>query len=539
MNAHLLMKSKVPNQNPNNMKNITISAKLITLALISIAVICVIGITGIISLSNEKEDIDSMYKDRVIPLEELKEISDDYAVNIVDAIHKVNNGDIDFSEGLLHLKQAREHIKENWKEYLQTKIIGEEEALAEHVGELMPVVDSRLNEVEEMMHNEDLASLQQFIREDLYQTMDPLTNSISELTKVQLNLAGDLYNEAHEIYEATFTRSLIFMIVGFVLIVVLSVWIIANINRKLNVANKVVFRMSEGDLMVGIEDDSNDEIGKLSRALNVTRLKLKDVITNVLHTSSNVAEASVQLSNTSQEISQGASEQASSVEEISSSIEEMSGNIQQNTDYAQDTFKIAQKAAEEISTGSEKVITTVDAMKKIAEKISIIGEIAFQTNILALNAAVEAARAGEHGKGFGVVAAEVGKLADRSKIAAAEINEITTSSVDIAEEAGAIMKKIVPDIQKTATLVQEIAAASMEQNSGVEQVNSAIQQLNDVTQQNAAASEEMATSAEELSSQAEALQQAMMFFKIDHLLPFANWIGQLGSFFQAVISTIQ
>lgn len=497
------------------MKKITISAKLIALAFLSIAVICVIGITGIVSLYVEKQDIDSMYHDRVVPLEELKDMSDDYAVNIVDAIHKVNHGDYNFQEGLSYIREARERIRQNWNNYLQTRIIGEEKELVERVKTMMPVVDASINDVEDILRKEDKEALQEFIRQDLYPVFDPITRDLEALSEIQLSLANELYLDAHEVYRAAFNRSLVFMIIGFVVIVFFSVWIITNINRKLKIANMAVRKMSEGDLMVGIDIDSQDEIGKLTGALEVTRIKLKDVITNVLYTSNNVAEASVQLSNTSQEISQGASEQASSVEEISSSIEEMSGNIQQNTDYAQDTYKIAQKAAEEISAGSEKVITTVEAMKKIAEKISIIGEIAFQTNILALNAAVEAARAGEHGKGFGVVAAEVGKLADRSKIAAAEINEITTQSVDIAEEAGAIMKKIVPDIQKTASLVQEIAAASMEQNSGVEQVNNAIQQLNDVTQQNAAASEEMATSAEELSSQAESLQQAMMFFRID------------------------
>jgi methyl-accepting chemotaxis protein len=196
-------------------------------------------------------------------------------------------------------------------------------------------------------------------------------------------------------------------------------------------------------------------------------------------------------------------------------MEEMASNIGQNTDNAQQTEKIALQAAEDIREGSIAVNQTVDSMKTIAEKITIIGEIARQTNLLALNAAVEAARAGEHGKGFAVVAAEVRKLAERSQIAATEIDALSKSSVTIAEKSGKLLEGIVPNIQKTSKLVQEIAASSMEQNAGAEQVNGAIQQLSQVIQQNAAASEEMATSSEELSSQAEQLKDTISFFKID------------------------
>jgi methyl-accepting chemotaxis protein len=196
-------------------------------------------------------------------------------------------------------------------------------------------------------------------------------------------------------------------------------------------------------------------------------------------------------------------------------MEQMAANIQQNTDNAQQTEKIALQASEDIREGNQAVNQTVESMKTIAEKITIIGEIARQTNLLALNAAVEAARAGEHGKGFAVVAAEVRKLAERSQIAANEIDGLSKTSVAIAEKSGKLLEQIVPNIQKTSRLVQEITASSIEQNTGADQVNSAVQQLSQVIQQNAAASEEMASSSEELSSQAEQLQEAISFFKID------------------------
>ncbi len=271
--------------------------------------------------------------------------------------------------------------------------------------------------------------------------------------------------------------------------------------------------IASGNLQVALKERS--ERDELMRALGRMVEQLAEVVSNVKSAADNVASGSQQMSSSSEEMSQGATEQAAAAEEASSSMEEMAANIRQNADNALQTEKIAIKSAEDAKVGGQAVSQTVAAMKDIAGKISIIEEIARQTNLLALNAAIEAARAGEHGKGFAVVAAEVRKLAERSQHAAGEISELSSTSVEVAEKAGAMLAAMVPDIQRTAELVQEIAAASKEQDSGAEQVNQAIQQLDQVIQQNASASEEMASTSEELSTQAETLQKVIAFFKLD------------------------
>ncbi len=273
--------------------------------------------------------------------------------------------------------------------------------------------------------------------------------------------------------------------------------------------------VARGDLTAHIDVDQKDEVGMLAKALKNMIVRLADIVAQVRTAADNVASGSQELSGSSEEMSQGATEQAASAEEASSSMEQMAANIKQNADNAQQTEKIALKSADDARQGGEAVARTVTAMKDIAQKISIIEEIARQTDLLALNAAIEAARAGTHGKGFAVVASEVRKLAERSQKAAGEIGSLSASSVEVAEKAGQMLIRIVPDIQKTAELVQEINAASSEQNSGADQVNKAIQQLDQVIQQNASASEEMASTAEALSSQAEQLQETIAFFKIE------------------------
>jgi methyl-accepting chemotaxis protein len=276
---------------------------------------------------------------------------------------------------------------------------------------------------------------------------------------------------------------------------------------------RVAQEIAQGNLVVDVQARSDQD--ELMKAMKTMVARLTEVVADVKSAADNVSSGSQNMSSSSDQMSQGATQQAAAAEEASSSMEEMASNIRQNADNANQTEKIAIKAAEDAREGGKAVTETVAAMREIATKISIIEEIARQTNMLALNAAIEAARAGEHGKGFAVVASEVRKLAERSQTAAGEISTLSSTSVDVAEKAGTMLTKIIPDIQKTAELVQEISSASNEQNTGAEQINKAIQQLDQVIQQNAGASEEMASTAEELSSQAEQLLGTIAFFKID------------------------
>jgi methyl-accepting chemotaxis protein len=295
---------------------------------------------------------------------------------------------------------------------------------------------------------------------------------------------------------------------------VVAVLMVRSVARPLAVAVGMLEQVAQGDLTRVAEVHSTDELGRMLAALNGMVGNLRRTVSQVTKSADSVASGSEEMSSTAQQLSQGTTEQAAAAEESTSAMEEMAASIQQNADGAKQTDKLASKAAEDALASGNAVNQTVTAMKEIAGKINIIEEIARKTDLLALNAAVEAARAGDHGKGFAVVASEVRKLAERSQIAAAEISQLSASGVQMAEGAGKLLEKLVPDIRKTAELVREIAVSSAEQNTGATQVNKAIQQLDQVIQENSSASEEMASSAEELSEQAQRLQSAIAFFKV-------------------------
>ncbi|MDA9400841.1 methyl-accepting chemotaxis protein [Bradyrhizobium sp. CCBAU 45389] len=345
---------------------------------------------------------------------------------------------------------------------------------------------------------------------------DAMESMGAYVTNTKKQLAEQAVQSKQEGHQAQF---LLMTLLGVSLMVAIgaALWISISISRSLGRAVGLAGAVATGDLSQTIPSASNDEIGDLIKSLNMMVEKLQQIVQEALTAAQNVSAGSQELSASAEQLSQGATEQASSAEEASSSMEEMASNVKQNADNANQTEKIAAQSAKDAEASGLAVGRAVEAMQTIAEKITIVQEIARQTDLLALNAAVEAARAGEHGKGFAVVASEVRKLAERSQAAAADIGTLSTESVKVAQEAGHMLSKLVPDIKKTAALVQEITAACREQDVGSAQINQAIQQLDKVGQQNASASEQVSSTSEELASQAEQLQSTISFFRIEHV----------------------
>jgi methyl-accepting chemotaxis protein len=378
-------------------------------------------------------------------------------------------------------------------------------------------------------------------------------DAASQYIELQKQAMAEAVEEARSNGSHAQTMLLALVVVSILIAIAAATWIALNISRNLSRAVGLADAVAIGDLSQKIESTSDDEVGDLIKSLNTMTVnlnatariadeiangnllidakrlsdkdtlgmalermveKLRIIVSEALTAAQNVSAGSQELSASAEQLSQGATEQASSAEEASSSMEEMASNVKQNAENAGQTEKIARQSARDAEASGDAVGRAVSAMQTIAEKIMIVQEIARQTDLLALNAAVEAARAGEHGKGFAVVASEVRKLAERSQAAAAEIGTLSSDTVKVAREAGEMLSRLVPDIKKTAELVEEITAACREQDVGSSQINQAIQQLDKVGQQNASASEEVSSTSEELASQAEQLQSTIAYFRI-------------------------
>jgi methyl-accepting chemotaxis protein len=501
------------------MKNLKISVKLYLMLFITLAVIAAVGLNGLTNLKKISAAAEDMYVNRVLPLQNLKKISDIILMDVAFPLQQSKSAGTLSQQEIFQFKQSISDLKDIWKNLKKEMTNAGEEKLMEEteksLNQTLGQLDAILTVESYNLKNNIKANFSDNSYNQFFNNLSKFTNNINTLIQNQLKKANQISINASRILINTKNEALIIISVGFGLILILAIILITGIVKEMKMANDILRKIATGDLNVEIPDVADDELGKVIKSIGYMQDKLRDVVSLVYNAADNLSIASRELSSTSQTISQGATEQASSTEEVSSSIEEMASNIQQNAQNAKKTESISEQLSDKTTAMVKAAVESQSKIQDIAEKISIINEIAFQTNILALNAAVEAARAGDHGRGFGVVASEGGKLAERSKIAASEIDELSKSSVEVIEEAGVLMQKIAPEINTTTSLIREITIASEEQELGAEQINKAIQQLNEITQQNAAASEEIATSAEELSSQAEQLLETMSFFKVD------------------------
>lgn len=493
----------------------SISTKLMLLQSLAFAVMVTISVAGYLGIDTIVDRMTSVYVDRVVPLNQIKTVSDSYIYKIGHTAEVYISGKISRNEARARTDASIETAAKAWEAYLSTYLTDEEKTKIAVAEAALPAVQSAASRMQTMIDAGNTEALGTFLRTEFGQIMAPLDDALDDLSNFQLSEAERLTQES-----AALGSTLIWAIIGasaaaILASLVASIIFTRRIKNALVAAVDMTNAVADGDLSVHANTLSTDEIGQVVGGLNIMIERLRKVVGEVAMASGNVSAGAEQMASTSEQLSRGATEQASSTEEASSAMEQMAANIKQSAQNALDTEKIARKSAADARESGTAVAKAVEAMQTIAEKIMVVQEIARQTDLLALNAAVEAARAGEHGRGFAVVASEVRKLAERSQSAAGEISTLSANTVRAAHAAGGMLQGLVPDIERTASLVMEISSASQETSAGASQVNLAIQQLDTVTQENTAASEQLSSTAEELASQAEQLQAAIAFFKVE------------------------
>jgi methyl-accepting chemotaxis protein len=486
----------------------------ILVALISVAV----GTFGVRGSSDLHQMMDSAYSNNTVGII--------YTTNANQALANCQRalGNCVLAPDAAYLKEQEDHMADyrgavtDWAAKVRSRVTDEgaqgQWKLFDQQWE--PYVDST-RKVVDLVNAGKKADAEKFLIAGVRPKYGEVEKIMAAIVEGNRKSAEDANKSGLAVYEKLRWQTISIVAGGFVLSILLGLLVTrvvkGIVGGEPKEAARIAGMVAEGDLSMDVALAPGDTSSMMA-SIKAMVAKLGEIIGQTRTASNNLVGASEQVSATAQALSQGASEQAASVEETSASMEEMSASISQNNENAKVTGDIATRTASETQEGGRAVQETVAAMKQIAHKIAIIDDIAYQTNLLALNAAIEAGRAGEHGKGFAVVAAEVRKLAERSQVAAEEISQLASASVGLAEKAGTLLGAIVPSIQKTADLVQEISAASSEQNSGVSQINGAITQISQSVQQNAAASEELASTSEEMNAQAMELQSMMAFFTL-------------------------
>lgn len=500
----------------NNLK-VKFKIVLILSTIVALFVIGLVYIMGRISVINDQVDV--MYKTNLLSVDFLIEADRDAYQSSIAVSHLLNRHEEQKTDPDLvadvqdNLSQVKERFVKAEKLWEQTGVAKTEDfevfhknytQLAKHTASLLSSIENREFDAASKLYFGEYGEVFSTVR-----------TAMDNLTGVFLEGAEKRYQESVAQSKNIFASALITIVLCIALSILFGVVLTRGIVIPVTMSSSIAERMSDGDLTVQSSVKSKDEFGTMAKSLATMIGTLRSTISEVQRAAVQVSSGADQLTSASSQISSGAVEQAASAEEVSAAMEEMSASIQQNASNAQRTEAIAVKLARDAEVSGKSVLRAVEAMQKITQKISIVEDIARQTNMLSLNASIEAARAGEHGKGFAVVASAVGKLATRSQDAAAEISLLSNETVEVADQARRMLSDLIPDIRKTTELIQEISVSSIEQSRGADQINVAIRGLDEVIQQNSAAAEETASTAQELSDQAKALMNSIRFFKVD------------------------
>jgi len=510
------------------MKQLSIKTRLAMLVGALLALLVLSSFSTVYHVRRAEDVLRDLYNDRVVPLKQLKLVSDGYAVGMVDAAHKVRDGAFTAEAGIKAISDARQQIDSQWKAYIATQLNEQEQALIAKAGPLMKTADQTAEKLLGLMKAGDAEALRAFAAKDMYPAIDPIGDVVNALVQVQLDVAAKEYEESEAEAAAVLWRNVILATIAVIGSALLAWALIRSIVTPLAQAVKVAEAVAAGDLSQHIEVRSKDETGQLLAALKRMNDGLVAIVSQVRSSSESIATGSTQIANGNADLSQRTEEQASNLQQTAASMEELTVTVKNNADTARAANQLAASASGVAAQGGEvvgQVVATMDqitqASNRIADIIGVIDGIAFQTNILALNAAVEAARAGEQGRGFAVVAGEVRSLAQRSAQAAKEIKTLIGDSVgkveagsQLAGDAGRTMGDIVSQVRRVTDLIGEITAASDEQSQGINQIGDAVAQLDQVTQQNAALVEESAAAAESLKQQAAKMNEVVSAFRL-------------------------